>query len=189
MLYDVPQASSSPVQTPARALAALSTPANFSYASDWRFLSKSATAFRAASIFALEGRTHSSTFPQGEEARMILNYMEIPIVRTSIRRAELEHLAAASFGDFVKAVVDVDRGIMAIGGEMHADEEQELLDDGSAQENLWGINLYPGLPPEQWIEFDSMINVRPRLGNRSRDVENITIRQAIREVVTRLVRD
>jgi hypothetical protein len=115
--------------------------------------------------------------------------METLIVRTSVSRKELERLAASGFGDFVKAVVDVTRGIMAIGGEMHADEEQKLLDDGSEQENLWGINLYPGLPPEQWMEFDSMINVRPRLGNRSRSVENDRTRQAIRDIVAKLVSD
>jgi hypothetical protein len=87
----------------------------------------------------------------------------------------------------VKAVVDVARGVMAIGGELHADEEATLLDDGSRQSDLWGINLYPGAHDAGWIEFDSMINVRPAQGNRSRDVEDERLREAIRGVVTALV--
>ena len=68
----------------------------------------------------------------------------------------------------VKAVVDLGRGIMALGGELASDEEAMLLDDGSSQSDLWGINLYPGAGEGDWIEYDSMINVRPSHGNRSR---------------------
>ena len=89
----------------------------------------------------------------------------------------------------VKAVVDIERGVMAIGGEMHADEEAALLDDGSRQVDLWGINLYPAEAGPEWLEFDSMINVRPSRGNRSRDVEDPDIRNAIRQLVASLVRD
>jgi Protein of unknown function (DUF5674) len=111
------------------------------------------------------------------------------IVRTALSRDRLAALAAQQFGDMVKAVVDLERGIMAVGGELHADEEATLLDDGSRQSDLWGINLYPGAGETDWIEFDSMINVRPAQGNRSRDVENESIRGAIRAVVARLVAD
>jgi len=114
--------------------------------------------------------------------------MEITIVRDAISRGELAETAKRQFGDLVKAVVDVERGIMAVGGELHADEEAVLLDQGSAQRHLWGINLYPEKPPDEWIEFDSMINVRPSQGNRSRDVESREIREAIMSVVNRLVR-
>lgn len=102
-------------------------------------------------------------------------------------RSELSALAGAQFGDMVKAVVDVSRGIMAIGGELHSDEEAMLLDDGSRQADLWGINLYPGETGESWIEFDSMINVRPSQGNRSRNVEDDELRDRIRHVVRSLV--
>ena len=111
------------------------------------------------------------------------------IVRTRISRADLAALAAQQFGDMVKAVVDIERGMMAVGGELHADDEAVLIDDGSRQPDLWGINLYPGSHDAAWIEFDSMINVRPSQGNRSRDVENPSVREAIRTVVSRLVAD
>lgn len=102
-------------------------------------------------------------------------------------RVELARLAEAQFGDFIKAVVDVSRGIMAIGGDLHADDEAELLADGSDQQDLWGINLYPGEQGPDWIEFDSMINLRPSQGNRSRGVDDPEIRARIRGVVSSLV--
>jgi hypothetical protein len=101
---------------------------------------------------------------------------------------ELRQLAAARFGDMVKGVVDLRRGIMLLGAELHADEEAELLADGSVQEDLWGINLYPDLEGPEWLEFDSMINLRPSFGNRSRGVDDPATRVAIAGLVQRLVR-
>jgi uncharacterized protein DUF5674 len=113
--------------------------------------------------------------------------MPIHIVTTSVSLDELRRMAREQFGDFVKAVVDVGRGVMAIGGELHADEETMLLDQGSRQADLWGINLYPDVPIEDLIEFDSMINVRPSQGNRSRGVDDARVQRQIREIVARLV--
>lgn len=113
--------------------------------------------------------------------------MSIDIVRTVITRAALKAAAEALFGDMVKAVVDLRRNVMAIGGELHSDEESALLDDGSEQSNLWGINIYPAEPGDDWIEFDSMINVRPSVNNRSRDVVDPAVRESIRAVVRKLV--
>ena len=115
--------------------------------------------------------------------------MSIKIILAAITKNELREIAKQQFGDFVKAVVDVERGIMAIGGELHADEEAVLLDGGSVQRDLWGINVYPDLPMEQWIEYDSMINVRPSQGNRSRNVEDAALRKKIVAIVTKLVRE
>ena len=111
------------------------------------------------------------------------------IVRQKIARSDLSTIASAQFGDMVKAVIDVARGVMAIGGELHSDEESELLDDGSQQADLWGINLYPAEAGEAWLEFDSMINVRPSQGNASRDVLNEELRAKIRALVASLVED
>lgn len=97
-------------------------------------------------------------------------------------------MAGESFAELVKAVVDVSRGVMAMGGDLHADEEQLLLQDGSRQEDLWGINLHPSAP-EAMVEFDSMINVRPRQGNRSRSVENPETQGRILNIVKQLIRD
>jgi hypothetical protein len=114
--------------------------------------------------------------------------MEIRVIRDTISRDGLTEIAKQQFGDMVKAVVDVEQGIMAIGGELHSDEEATLLDQGSAQRHLWGINLYPDKPLNEWIEFDSMINVRPSGGNRSRYVESQEAREVITRIVNRLAR-
>jgi hypothetical protein len=109
------------------------------------------------------------------------------IVRTRIPLAVVSELASLGFGDMVKAAVDISRGIMAIGGELHSDEEAVLLEDGSSQTDIWGINLYPGEPGDAWIEFDSMINVRPSKGNRSRGVEDPGLQSRVRDVVRSLI--
>ena len=100
---------------------------------------------------------------------------------------ELKEQAHQTFGDLVKAVVDTKRELMVVGGGLHADEEAFLLERGSQQDNLWGINLYPDLPSEKWIEFDSVVNVRPGQGNPSRYVEDPKIREKITAIVNKLV--
>lgn len=117
------------------------------------------------------------------------SYAGTRIVREPVSRSEVERLAREGFGDMVKAVVDVERAIMALAGELHSDQEALLLDDGSRQDDLWGINLYPGRPPDEWLEYDSMINLRPSQGNRSRDVENADTRNRIRKIVDDLIAD
>jgi hypothetical protein len=87
----------------------------------------------------------------------------------------------------VKAVVDIERGIMAVGGELHADEEALLLQNGSQQRHLWGTNLYPELSGEEFIEFDSLINLRPAQDNRTRGVEDVRTREKVKAVVKKLV--
>jgi Protein of unknown function (DUF5674) len=113
--------------------------------------------------------------------------MNMTIIRDAVTQHELNDMAKQQFGDMVKAVVDVEQGIMAIGGELHSDEEAMLLDQGSVRKNLWGINRYPERPASEWVEFDSMINVRPSGGNRSRYVESAKIRDAVTTIVNRLV--
>lgn len=101
---------------------------------------------------------------------------------------ELRQLATGRFGDMVKAVVDLRRGIVLLDADMHADQEAELLADGSVQQDLWGINLYPDLPDAEWLEFDSMINLRPSFGNRSRGVDDAVTREKIVTLVELVVR-
>jgi len=113
--------------------------------------------------------------------------MPIRIINEKISRQELQQIAQESFGELIKAVVDVEKRIMAIGGELHSDEEVVLLEHGSLQENLWGINFYPQEREEKWIEFDSVINIRPLIGNRSRGVEDAKLREKIIQIVNSLV--
>ena len=109
------------------------------------------------------------------------------IVKVKIELSELNDMAAAMFGDMVKAVVDINKEIMAIDAELHSDEEALLLKEGSKQDDIWGINIYPELPPEERVEFDSMINLRPRVGNRTRGVDNTEIRSKIISIVNELI--
>ncbi len=110
------------------------------------------------------------------------------IVSDSIPRAEIREMAQNLFGDMVKGVVDVERGCLALDAELHADLETALLEQGSQQKHLWGINLYPDVTGPEWLEFDSMINIRPGQGNRSRGVEDAMIRDRIREIVGQRVK-
>ncbi len=112
---------------------------------------------------------------------------EIKIIKDSISLDELKNMAREHFGDWIKAVVDLEQKIMAVGGEMHSDEEALLLKQGSRQENLWGINILVDMPKDSYIEFDSMINIRPRQGNRSRFVENPEIQNQIITVVNNII--
>ena len=106
--------------------------------------------------------------------------MSIRIIDQPVSRADLAEIAKERFGDMVKAVVDLDRGIMAIGGELHADEEAVLLEQGSKQEDLWGINLYPGAKDDSFLEYDSMINIRPSQ-EQIAGVEDAAVREKVRD--------
>lgn len=97
-------------------------------------------------------------------------------------------MASAIFENMVKAVVDVERELIALDGELHSDLEALLLQDGSKQKDLWGINLYPDMQGDEFIEFDSMINMRPSQGNRSRSVGSEETRKKINEIVSKKIK-
>ena len=98
--------------------------------------------------------------------------------------AELTIMAERMYGNFVKAVVDIQKDLLVVDMEMHVDGEQWLLENGSNQADLWGINLHPAeFGTDRLIEFDSMINIRPRAGNLSRGVEDHVIQTQIRVLV------
>ncbi|MBN1602271.1 MAG: hypothetical protein JW915_11720 [Chitinispirillaceae bacterium] len=102
-----------------------------------------------------------------------------------ITNNELSEMANNMFGNLVKAVVDIDRKTIVLDAELHSDQESFLLENGSEQRNLWGINLYPEFSKDDdnFIEFDSIINLRPSDNNKSRSVENPEIRKLIIEIV------
>ena len=109
--------------------------------------------------------------------------MQIITASDAITLDQLKSLIGRYFIDMVKAVVDIERKIMAVDAELHSDLEGLLLSDGSRQKDLWGVNFYPDLEGDDFIEFDSMINMRPSQGNRSRGVEDLEIQKAIRQLV------
>ena len=110
------------------------------------------------------------------------------IVRENISNDVLKKMSQKMFDNLVKAVIDVEQEIMVVDAGMHSDEEELLLNNGASQENLWGINLHPELfGTDAFIEFDSMINIRPSDGNNSRSVVNKEIQKKIKEIITKLV--
>lgn len=111
---------------------------------------------------------------------------DVLVLEQRIERAALDRLLRL-FGDMIKYVVDVERGVIAIGGELQADAEQVLLEQGSRPADLWGANYYPGRGREGCIEFTSLINIRPARGNRSMEVEDPAVRERIRALTFALV--
>ncbi len=109
------------------------------------------------------------------------------IIREKIGVDRLRQMAEQMFGNLVKAVVDVEKRIMAVDGELHSDEEAILLQQGSKQRDLWGINIYPDETGDSFIEFDSMINIKPSSGNRTRGIDNPEVRKKISDIVEGLI--
>ena len=109
------------------------------------------------------------------------------ILQKSITRAELSALAENTFGDMIKCVADVKLRLLAVDAELHADLERLLLENGSANEDLWGFNLYPDDYSEDFIEYDSLINLRVWQNNPSRDVLDPDIREAIKQIVKKFI--
>lgn len=115
--------------------------------------------------------------------------MPMKLVKKEITLDELKHMSTKMFDSLVKAVVDIEKEIMVVDAPMHVDQEFFLLENDSQQENLWGINIYPyKWTTEDFIVFDSMINLRPGQNNRSTNVENPDIRKRIIAIVTRLIK-
>lgn len=99
-------------------------------------------------------------------------------------------MAEKMYGTLVKADVDIVRNILVVDMEMHADGEAYLLENGSKQSDLWGINLHPDkFGTDEFIEFDSMINIRPRQSNPSRGVLDDGIREKIYGIIKGAVRE
>jgi hypothetical protein len=112
----------------------------------------------------------------------------IVIVRAGrMEPAELRRLVDLFFEDMVKYVVDLSRGVAAVGGEMHADAEEALLEDGSRQPDLWGANYYPGRGRDECIEYTSLINIQPAQDNRSMEIQDPAIRERVRDLTWALV--
>ena len=109
------------------------------------------------------------------------------ILERPISRAQLKEYAANTFGDMIKCVADADKGLLAIDADLHADLERLLLENGSQQTSLWGFNLYPDETGEDFIEYDSLINIRSWQGNPSRDVLDKDVREKIAGIVNQYI--
>lgn len=110
------------------------------------------------------------------------------LVHEKISLDELKKISEKMYNHLVKAVIDIEKGIMVVDADLHADEENLLIENGSEQQNVWGFNLYPEkFGTDNFIEFDSMINIRPSWGNHSRGVEDSELQKKITNSVKKLV--
>ena len=112
---------------------------------------------------------------------------EIMVLDAPIETSDLRRLVQEQYGDMVKFVVDIARERIAIGGDLHADEEAVLLEAGSRQQDLWGGNYYPGRGPDECIEYTSMINIRPSMENFGMEITLESVRSRVQGIAHRLI--
>jgi hypothetical protein len=112
---------------------------------------------------------------------------EIRIITKPISRLEAQIIGDPWYKDIVKGVVDIEQEIIALGGEYHMDSNVLLLEHGSAQDKVWGFNIYPNKKGEEFIEYISLINIRPAVGNCGMEVEDEEIRKAMRAIIDKLI--
>ena len=111
------------------------------------------------------------------------------IIKEKIEIDELKEMTKIMFDNLVKSVIDIEKEIMAVDAEMHVDLEEFLMKKENSQpKNLWGINIWPDEIGEKFIEFDSLINLKPGLGNRTRGIDDVEIRNKIIKIVDKLVK-
>lgn len=110
---------------------------------------------------------------------------DVVLLTERIDAGPLRVLMARFFTDMVKFVADVERSVIAIGGELHSDAEAVLLENGSRQQDLWGANYYPGRGPDDCLEYTALINIRPSRGNRSMEIEDPVTRERVRDLAFR----
>lgn len=114
--------------------------------------------------------------------------MIIKIVREKIKKKDLLKIVEETFGTMAKVAVDIEKKILAIGGEFHADGQGLLVtQEGSDAQNVWGINFYPFYLPEKRIEYIALINIKPNLGNRDMMIQDKIIRDKIKNIVNKLL--
>lgn len=114
--------------------------------------------------------------------------MEIKIVTEIISRDEIVALAHAWYGDMIKGAVDVEKEILALGGEYHMDANVRLVEHGSVQRAIWGFNIHLNRPREEWIECTSLINIRPAQSNRGMLIEEPKLQEKMREIINKKIR-
>ena len=109
--------------------------------------------------------------------------MNIKIVEDPIPLEELRELASEFYVSMIKGVVDIEKEVVAFGGEYHMDANRILLENGSQQSDVWGFNVELDRPRDSWIEYVSLINIRPLAGNRDMEVQDKAIRARMRHLI------
>lgn len=109
--------------------------------------------------------------------------MLIKIIDKKINEEGLREIAKDFYVDMIKGVVDIERGILAMGGEYHIDANRVLVENGSLQRNIWGFNWYFDKTDDERIEYISLINIRPAQGNKSMEVQDISLQNTMKIII------
>ena len=112
--------------------------------------------------------------------------MEILVTNEPVAEEKLREMADEWHGTLVKGAADIERGILALGGEWHMDANVKLIEEGSSQEHLWGFNIYPDERGAAALEYISLINIRPAQGNRNMELQDEALRSKIRAIAARI---
>ena len=113
--------------------------------------------------------------------------MDIRVIKENVSKEELSDIAKEFYVNMVKGAIDVENDIISLGGEYHVDANMVLIEHGSHQDNIWGFNLYLEKEGDDWIEYVSLINIRPADGNRSMFIENEQLRDKIKEIINKKI--
>lgn len=113
--------------------------------------------------------------------------MKIRIIKRKTTKKAIRKIAAAGYGEMVKCTIDLKKGILTVGGELHADGEKMLLQTGSRSEDIWGANIYLNKSKKGRIEYSALINLKPSLGNRAMNIQDKKIREKIRRIINKLI--
>lgn len=109
--------------------------------------------------------------------------MDIKIIKDSISIEELKTMARKFYGHMIKGVVDIEKEVIVFGGEYHMDANLVILDAGSKQNDVWGFNVVFDEPRDNWIEYISLINIRPLVGNKRMEVEDEKIKEKMKQII------
>ncbi|MES2060034.1 MAG: DUF5674 family protein [Patescibacteria group bacterium] len=110
--------------------------------------------------------------------------MNIKVIKDTIGLPEVQEIAQEFYFPMIKGVVDIEKGIIALGGEYHNDANMLLQkEEGCKQSDIWGFNIYTDKPKEEWLEYTSLINIRPAVGNRSMIVGDQIIRDKMKAII------
>lgn len=109
--------------------------------------------------------------------------MNIKIVKDKISTEELEAIGQEFYQSIIKGVVDIEKQIVAFGGEYHIDASEILINNGSSQNDVWGFNIVFDRPKDSWIEYISLINIRPQVGNLDMEVQDKALREKMKNII------
>lgn len=109
---------------------------------------------------------------------MSLHLLEKPVSMNDVRV-----FAQEDYGTMIKGTVDIVENKVAIGGDYHMETCELLVEHGSSHQNIWGFNIRFEENQAGILEFDSLVNIKPALGNKSRSVENPEVIEKATEII------